>query len=56
MRKINQIKRAADVEAVQPGLLSMTKAELVTLARERGLKGVPEGWKRETLLAKLQAL
>jgi len=34
----------------------MSKLELAALAREKGIKGVPESWYRETIIKKLEAL
>lgn len=40
-------------QAAKP-LEALTDEELAAMAREKGFGGVPERWKRETLLARLQ--
>lgn len=55
MRRQRRIKAAAASSAV-PSLDSLSDAQLAALAREKGLAGVPETWKRETLLRKLGAV
>ena len=56
MRRLIRIKSAAEVSPDAASLDSLSHAELAALAREKGFAGVPENWKRETLLKKLGAV
>ncbi len=65
MRRLRRIKAAAEASPqtasgdeklallAANGFKGVTQAELAALAREQGFKGVPETWKRETLIEKL---
>lgn len=51
---MSRTNRRKCAQRAEPGLEALDHAELVAMARNANLKGVPEGWSKETLIKKLK--
>ncbi len=56
MRRNQAIRNRLAVLTARNSLDALSIAELAIMARQKGVKGVPERMKRETLLSKLKGL